>query len=323
MGKKSKANRKKAPVATSTATATVAATATATATAETTAAGLVEDVEFPESTFWVKAESFCNKGNYSKAQKIYLQGIENGCVNCLCKYSMKILNDGSKIESMHVFELMRANINLHLVLPLLLEGAIRGSHYAMIRISGVYGEARNKTDYVSRHGHSIPAAPLIRYWSKHDLKSYTGEDRKKTKQAHGDQKESAGSQCGVCQKIESETVTLRKCDGCKFYYYCSKACQQKMWREGQHAGVCRHLGLLNKYHKPFATKIKTDLVVHRIAPKDIPELQELRQRLGLSRPQVDYQELLEEAQVGRLDPTQLILPRQDGTVQIGSFPRPI
>ena len=96
-----------------------------------------------------------------------------------------------------------------------------------------------------------------------------------------------------------------------------------MWVEGQHAGVCRQLGLLNKYHKPFAKTIRKDLAVHGIAPRDIPELQELRQRLGLSRPQADYQELLEEAQAGRLDPTQLILPRKDGTVQIGSFPRPI
>ena len=96
-----------------------------------------------------------------------------------------------------------------------------------------------------------------------------------------------------------------------------------MWVDWQHAGVCRHLGLLNKYHKPFAKKIWRDITVHRIAPRDIPELQELRQRLGLSRPQADYQELLDAAQARRLDSTQLILPRKDGTVQIGSFPRPI
>ena len=96
-----------------------------------------------------------------------------------------------------------------------------------------------------------------------------------------------------------------------------------MWQEGQHAGVCRHLGLLNKYHKPFAKKIWKDIVVHGIAPQDIPELQELRQRLGLSRPQEDYQDQLEEVQALRLDSAQLILPRKDGTVQIGSFPRPI
>ena len=96
-----------------------------------------------------------------------------------------------------------------------------------------------------------------------------------------------------------------------------------MWVEGQHAGVCRHLGLLKKYHKPFAKKIWEDIAVRGIAPQDIPELQELRQQLGLSRPQADYQELLDAAQARRLDSTQLILPRKDGTVQIGSFPRPI
>jgi len=96
-----------------------------------------------------------------------------------------------------------------------------------------------------------------------------------------------------------------------------------MWQEGQHAGVCRHLGLLNKYHKPFAKKIWTDIAVHGITPQDIPELQELRHRLGLSRPQEDYQDRLDEAQALRLDSIKLILPRKDGTVQIGSFPRPI
>ena len=96
-----------------------------------------------------------------------------------------------------------------------------------------------------------------------------------------------------------------------------------MWVEGQHAGACRQLGILNKYHKPFAKKIRRDLVEHRLAPQNIPELQELRQRLGLCRPQVDYQDLLEAAKTQQPDPAQFILPRKDGTVQIGSFPRPI
>ena len=324
MGKKSKANRKKAPVATSTATATVAATATATATAETTAAGLVEDVEFPESTFWVKAESFCNKGNYSKAKKIYLQGIEHGCVNCLSKYSMKMLADGSKIESMNVEELIDNNTNLHLALPLLLEGAIRGSYYAMMAISyGVYAEARPKTDDVSLHGHSKFAAPLIRYWTKHDMKSFTREDKTEAKEKNAETKEYYGTQCSVCGKHDSETVTLMKCNGCHVYFYCSRKCQKKMWGKGQHAGVCRQLRILQKYHKPFAKKIWEDIAVRGIPPRDIPELQELRQRLGLSRPQADYQNLLDAAKAGHLHSTELILPRKDGTVQIGSFPRPI
>ena len=96
-----------------------------------------------------------------------------------------------------------------------------------------------------------------------------------------------------------------------------------MWVEGQHAGVCRQLGVLRQYHKPFATKIRMDLVVHRMAPKDVPELQELRDRLGLSRSQADYQDVLEAAQAQHFDSASLIFPRKDGTVQLGSFSRPI
>merc|ERR1740138_823588 len=128
-------------------------------------------------------------------------------------------------------------------------------------------------------------------------------------------KEDIGTACSECRKEDSETVTLMKCEGCHLCFYCSKECQQKMWQEG-HAGVCRHLGILQKYHKPFAKKIWKDIAVHGIPPQDIPELQELRQQLGLSRPQADYQGLLEAVQAGRLDLTQLILPRKDGTVQI-------
>ena len=94
-----------------------------------------------------------------------------------------------------------------------------------------------------------------------------------------------------------------------------------MWVDWQHAGVCRQLGILQKYHKPFAKKIWKDIVVHQMAPKDIPELQELRRQLGLSRPRADYQDLLEAANKQQLDQNELILPRKDGKVQFGSFPR--
>ena len=326
MGKKSKANRQKAPAAaaaatTTTTTTTDAAVVTTTATIPAAASAAV----FPESTFFIKAETFRRKGNLSKAKKIYLQGIENGCVRCLNEYTSKILNDGATIENKMVAELFTDNIHLHLVLPLLLEGAIRGNHDAMLQVCRAYSVV--SYDYeeknVSRVGHSLPATPLVLYWSKHVSKNFDREDRTQAKKKDKEEKERIGTECSVCEKEDSETVTLRKCDGCKFYYYCSKECQQKMWREGQHAGVCRHLGLLNKYHKPFAKKIWKDIVVHGIAPQDIPELQELRQRLGLSRPQEDYQDQLEEVQALRLDSAQLILPRKDGTVQIGSFPRPI
>jgi len=57
--------------------------------------------------------------------------------------------------------------------------------------------------------------------------------------------------------------------------------------------------------------------------QNIPELQELRHRLGLSRSQADYQDLLDLVQAQPLNAAQMIIPRKDGTVQIGSFPRPI
>ena len=312
MGKISKANRKKAPVAAAAATvATTAATPVATAAAATTAA----IKEFPESTFFVKAESFDKKGNFSKANKLYQQGIENGCVRCLFKHAMDILCDGSTIATNIITELVNNNINLHLVLPLLLEGAIRGNHDAINIVSQAYRQARP-----NEKEHKQVGWPLIFYWQKIDFKNNDREQRNQTKEIKKVKKE-IGTQCSVCEKKESETVTLLKCDGCHFNFYCSRECQKKSWVEGQHAGVCRQLGILQKYHKPFAKKILKDIVVHRMAPKDIPELQELRRQLGLSRPRADYQDFLEAAKIQQLDQVKLILPRKDGKVQIGSFPR--
>ena len=329
MGKKAKTNRKKAPVAT--AAATVAATAAATET---------EVGEFPESTFLVKGESFFKKGNHAKAQKIFVQGLETGCVPCMHKHAMQILYDGTAIENrMNILvgkatienridmEYFEDNKHLHLVLPLFLEGAVRGNPDAIKGVCGLYkyGAVRHETEDVSRYVHRRhPAIPLILYWRKLGLKNapkyYASKNqRTQAKKMIEEIKEHSGDECSVCKKQDSETVTLMKCDGCKFYFYCSKECQQKMWQEGQHAGVCRHLGLLQKYHKPFAKNIWKDIAVHGIAPQDIPELQELRHHLGLSRPQEDYQDRLD----ARIDSVQLILPRKDGTVQIGSFPRPI
>ena len=59
MGKKSKANLKKAPLA----------TAAAVTTARTTDAAETELGKFLESTFFIKAQTFVRKGNVSKAKK--------------------------------------------------------------------------------------------------------------------------------------------------------------------------------------------------------------------------------------------------------------
>ena len=93
-------------------------------------------------------------------------------------------------------------------------------------------------------------------------------------------------------------------------------CQSIQWRDG-HAGECRQLEILKKYHKPYRKKICSN-IFNVIDPKDIPELQDLRDRLGLSRPKSEYQDLLNRAKSVYIN---LIIPRKDGTVQIGSFPR--
>ena len=127
-----------------------------------------------------------------------------------------------------------------------------------------------------------------------------------------------GETCDVCGKRDSDTVTLKRCDRCTFYYYCSSTtdkCQSIHWRDG-HAGECRQLEILKKYHRPYGNKISSD-ICNGVDPKEIPELQELRDRLGLSRPKMEYQDLLNKAKSSNIN---LILPRKDGTVQIGSFP---
>ena len=343
MGKKSKANRKKAPVATSAATATVAAAAAAaTPVATATAAVAMSEAAaaaaaittsttgdyleldgFPDSTFFVKGKSFRKKGNHAKAQKIFLQGIENGCVPCLNTYTRNILYEGAPREILKARIFHKDNMFLHLALPLLLEGAIRGSAQAISALLDVYDHAICEEENVFGH-YLTAAAPIFTYWKKHFLKNCDlGDDRSQLKQSYKGMKEDLGTECSLCGKHDSETVTLMKCEGCHLHFYCSKECQQKMWVEGQHAGACRQLGILQKYHKPFAKKIWENLVVHQMPPKDIPELQELRRQLGLSRPRADYQDLLEAANKQQLDQNELILPRNNGTVQIGSFPRPI
>jgi len=264
-----------------------------------------------------------------KPKKLYLQGIQNGCGRCMSAYAYTVFYDGQSIAEEEYF---KDNKHLHLALPLFLEGFIRGNLHPdpedIFVYDGIYEahEMSHDEDDYSRFGDWTPARPLCLYWKKHASKTGNddAEDRSEVKQDCKAVKERRSNHCAMCKKEEDpETVTLRKCDGCHFYFYCSRKCQKKMWVEGQHAGVCRQLGILQKYHKPFAQKIWEDLVVHQMAPKDIPELQDLRQRLGLSRPLADYQDLLDGAKEGRLESADLILPRQDGTVQIGSFPGPI
>ena len=136
-------------------------------------------------------------------------------------------------------------------------------------------------------------------------------------------KDEVGRKCHVCGKRDSDAVTLEKCARCKFYFYCGKDCQLRHWKEQGHMGECRQLKILKKHHKPCADKIREGVI--RGDP-DIPELQKLRSKLGLTRPEEECQELSEELSGGKSstkDYCEFLVSRKDGTVYFGSTPNPI
>ena len=267
-----------------------------------------QDYLFPKSNFYVKASLFKKKGNLHKSTKFYLQGLENSCVQCIVGYSLLLLKEGHT-SSTPVGELWKNNKNVNLAFPLLLEGAVRGNTLSLTNlINYCYG--------LSRIGASSKA--LQNYWTKDCFENTVVDNYFNHKDFRKKYKTRTGEACEVCGKRDSETVTLKRCERCTYYYYCSSDtdnCQSVHWHNG-HAGECRQLEILKKYHRPYQKKIRSD-IFNGIDPKDIPELQELRDRLGLSKPKSEYQDLLN---IAKSVDVNLIVPRKSGTVQIGSFP---
>ena len=58
-------------------------------------------------------------------------------------------------------------------------------------------------------------------------------------------------------------------------------------------------------------------------PKDIPELQKLRNTLGFIMSKQKYQVLLDKVQSLDINPSDITMFRKDGTVHIGSSPKKI
>jgi len=85
-----------------------------------------------------------------------------------------------------------------------------------------------------------------------------------------------------------------------------------------HRAECNQLKILNKYHKPYAKEIREAA----IRGESHPALEELRHRLGLTRPIKDYY-VLQNSHIHKgkpINPKDYIIARDDGTVWIGSFP---
>ena len=269
---------------------------------------------FPESDYWIKSKTCLLKGNPYKSKKLLLQGSKNGCALCLNAYAINFLyniNDQYATDGAAVigYDLMNHK-HLHLAFPFCLEAAIRGNKYSIFLLE--------KISYAPNNSESLRTNMSMYSLNTYLRKYYAKEIKSNRKEI----KTSVGNRCHGCGKNESDTVTLEKCSGCNFYFYCSTECQKKMWLTGGHAGECRQLAILKQYHRPYGIHIR-DSLMNGVDSKDIPELQELRRRLGLDKPKPEYEDLLEQAKSGHIESCELIFPNKDGTVQIGSFPHPM
>ena len=270
---------------------------------KTTASAGDADSLIPSSEFLVRGTRFIDQGNMQDGVVALKQGAESGCVRSMDYYGA----------------LLYVNNGKSMAFPWILEAAIRG-HTGSTRALGLefYKEK--------------PVA-LQFYWFN-ILQAFDGIHE----QAMG---EGLNNLCGQvmnkgskimwskfcsgpeCRKSHSDTVTLQKCGACEFYHYCSKECQMKHWKEGKHKGECKHLAILNKYHKPYAKEIREGSLRGDDSSTQLV-LQKLRKKLGLTRPTSREEAVkLLRNENGNGNWTEYIAPRKDGTVCVGSTTKSI
>ena len=290
------------------------------------------DQKYPQSHLYHVGHQFIQDDQVLSAIEAFKRGSsELGCVPCIIQYIFCL---------MALHQEGQGNCHtpiIHLAVPLLLEGAIRGNVWCMqkLYVAGYY------------HAKPVKAEAISDYW----LKRWEG-DFLSIKQRRRTAKQRTSAMCVVCHLTdfdadsEDNDVTLVKCGKCKYYSYCGKNCQTRHWKEYKHMNECRHLCLLHKYHKPYATEIR-EAIQHGTDPTTIPRLQTLRTKLGLNRPRGDYAALLAALSVedndddnhdhdtddnnnnnnnntnNRLNQYHYIVARKDGTVHIGSTPEAI
>jgi hypothetical protein len=276
----------------------------------------------PVSKYFNEGESVLSKVKISKAAKSHRRGIEFGDVNCFSRYAACTLESGLYgPDALYgtLGTLAVENSRLHLAYPFILEGVIRGHATAYRFLS----DFLNKIMLTKR----AYLVVVCFYWLKQMKGIYNTvdalNDTTYPTEVRSDMKEFLNAGCIMCGSEESSSAesTLKCCAGCNYVHYCGKSCAKKHWNLG-HKNVCRHVGILKKYHRPFASKIRDD-VLRGIHPKDIPELQTLRRHLGLDRPESEYKSLISSVASGETDPINTIMPLVDGTVQIGSIPKQI
>ena len=235
------------------------------------------------------------------AADIFLLGAEYGCVSCMVYY----INAQWDMQ------------NVHLALPWILEGAIRGNVWCMDRfIQFIYFETK-----------PVHACALGNYWAKMVIKFSSAMYRTHLTHEYRIRiKKTRASTCFVCEETEfDEGVTLEKCGMCKYVSYCGKACQLVHWQEeiGNHISECRQLKILQEYYKPYAREFR-EAIIRGDDPKTMDRLQTLRTKLGLNRPKEQYKDLLlllNNNNNNRPNPYKYLVARKDGTLHIGSTPK--
>ena len=248
MGKKSRRIRNKKTgndAASAIATTTAAEVTTAAAVATSDAAeeyGMekweARDNQLPKSDVYVQA--MAGKLTIGEKFRLINRGItEDDCVHCM--FYMGVLLGGNPF------------VTSHAALPWYLEGAIRGSlRCTMSLIWGFYID--------------LKTAALMDYWGKISKKYFSDvvlDDAIELKNA----KCALVRECIICSKTDTKTLTLKQCEGCSVYCYCSEECQTIHWKEHKHRNECKQVQILNKYHKPYAKEIR-DAVIR--GDKEIP-----------------------------------------------------
>jgi hypothetical protein len=299
--------------------AAASASATASATATASASGSDNDYcsaivtkdyteGFPPSDFYQRGVNFATEGKWENIKGLMKQGAEAGCVPSMVHYGSTLTNEG-----IH---------NIHLVLPWALEAAIRGhTAVTLLLVTECYRDAPLR-----------PQSLCIYWWemvkNREDFLNhpYQIEDRKQFLEDGKEIKQGECEKCHVCYREDSEFVDLKTCDGCKIYSYCSRNCQTIHWEDEdmKHKAECNQHKILMKYHKPYANEIQK-AIKRGDDPKTITSLQTLRNKLGLTRPREEYEEYrnLYHASSSALDPRTLLIPRNNGTVYVGSSPETI
>jgi len=273
----------------------------------------IEDNKYPLSEFCIDGLEFREAGSVLEAMRSFKQGAETGCVTSIFMYASSCWNEVKQP---------------HWTVPWLLEGSIRG-HVESAKTLGLtcYRQADP----------SIPHA-LLHYWMQmtyvwmdSDNVLRNGEGPKENSKEY---KKITGRYCTVCLKTDDSetTTTLQKCAKCRVYFYCGRECQLIHWKKGKHSGECKQLKILKEYHRPYANEIREAFIsgdenkINSIQPI----LQELRNKLGLTRPQKEYEEFMapiigDNSSNGdhclAVDPYKLVVARSDGTVHLGSLDR--